>query len=92
MRSMLGRFKSAVYNAIGGIEEEGVINGIKHQSPTHTRFAGKDEGHEFLHEFHCSKPSREKYKYQRPHFLKLETEDEIQVTADHSVRPIIVPR
>ena len=39
-----------------------------------------------------SKPSREKYKYQRPHFLKLETEDEIQVTADHSVRPIIVPR
>jgi len=72
---MLGRFKSAVYNAIGGIEDEGVINGIKHPSPTHT-----------------SKPSREKYKYQRPHFLKLETEDEIQVTADHSVRPIIVPR
>ena len=24
--------------------------------------------------------------------MKLETEDEIQVTADHSVRPIIVPR
>jgi len=72
---MLGRFKSAVYNAIGGLEEDNVVNGIKHPSPTH-----------------ISKPSREKYKYQRPHFLKLETEDEIQVTADHSVRPIIVPR
>ena len=45
-----------------------------------------------INEIASSKPSREKYKYQRPHFLKLETEDEIQVTADHSVRPIIVPR
>jgi len=53
-----------------------VVNGIKQPSPAHT----------------SSKPSREKYKYQRPHFLKLETEDEIQVTADHQVRPIIVPR
>lgn len=38
------------------------------------------------------KPTRQKYGYQRPTFLKLETQDEIQVTADHSVRPIIVPR
>merc|ERR1719342_1323992 len=72
---MLGRFKSAVYNAIGGLEEDGVAATLKQAgSPVH------------------NKPSREKYKYQRPHFLKLETEDEIQVTADHSVRPIIVPR
>lgn len=39
-----------------------------------------------------NKPTRQKYSYQRPAFLKLETEDEIQVTADHAVRPIIVPR
>jgi len=73
---MLGRFRSAVYNAIGGLEEDGVVASTLRQggSPTHT------------------KPSREKYRYQRPHFLRLETEDEIQVTADHAVRPIIVPR
>ena len=35
--AMLGRFKSAVYNAIGGLEDEGVVNGIKHPSPVHTR-------------------------------------------------------
>lgn len=36
--------------------------------------------------------SRPKYPYQRPAFLNLSTADEIQVTVDHSVRPIIVPR
>jgi len=72
---MLGRFRSAVYNAIGGLEEDGVVSNLRQSSPLHSK-----------------KPSREKYRYQRPHFLKLETEDEIQVTADHAVRPIIVPR
>lgn len=33
-----------------------------------------------------------KFPYSRPAFLNLTSEDEIQVTADHSIRPIIVPR
>ena len=33
-----------------------------------------------------------KHRYTRPQFLQLTTDDEIQVTADHSIRPIIVPR
>lgn len=33
-----------------------------------------------------------KHRYTRPGFLQLNTDDEIQVTADHSIRPIIVPR
>jgi len=33
-----------------------------------------------------------KYPYNRPHFLQLNSEDEIQVAGDHSIRPIIVPR
>lgn len=33
-----------------------------------------------------------RYEYGRPHFLQLSTPDEITVTADHVVRPIIVPR
>ena len=33
-----------------------------------------------------------KFPYGRPHFLQLNTEDEIQVAGDHAIRPIIVPR
>jgi len=32
-----------------------------------------------------------KYPYSRPHFLSFQ-KDEIQVSADHQIRPIIVPR
>lgn len=68
---MLGRFRSAIYSAIGNLDEE---TGLAGSSPSHHG------------------PGRLKYNYQRPAFLKLDTDDEIQVTADHSVRPIIVPR
>jgi protein phosphatase 1H len=71
---MLGRFRSALYNAIGNLEEEGGVAPPRQGSPT------------------SQTTIRQKYNYQRPAFLKLETEDEIQVTADHNVRPIIVPR
>ncbi|XP_015784555.1 protein phosphatase 1H [Tetranychus urticae] len=33
-----------------------------------------------------------KYRYTRPHFLQLNSDDEIQVSADQIIRPIIVPR
>jgi len=66
---MLGRFRSALYSAIGNPEDEANLQ----TSPTHSQ-------------------ARPKYPYQRPTFLKLDTVDEIQVTADHAVRPIIVPR
>lgn len=33
-----------------------------------------------------------KYRYTRPSFLKLEDDEEIQVSADQVIRPIIVPR
>ena len=35
---------------------------------------------------------RRLYTYTRPRFLILRSSDEVQVTADHSIRPIIVPR
>lgn len=34
----------------------------------------------------------EKFQYQRPPFLQLLTPDELKASADHNVRPIIVPR
>lgn len=33
-----------------------------------------------------------KFTYSRPGFLQLMTQDELRASADHSVRPIIVPR
>ncbi len=56
---MLGRFRSAIYNAIGNLDEE--AGGLAGSSPAHTVVG------------------RLKYRYQRPAFLKLDTEDEIQV-------------
>jgi hypothetical protein len=55
---MLGRFRSAIYNAIGNLEDEA---GLAGSSPSH------------------ASPGRLKYRYQRPSFLKLDTDDEIQV-------------
>lgn len=37
-------------------------------------------------------PKEPKYSYTRPKFLQLKTEDEICVSADHQIRPIILPR
>uniref|UniRef100_A0A6G1SQP4 Protein phosphatase 1H n=1 Tax=Aceria tosichella TaxID=561515 RepID=A0A6G1SQP4_9ACAR len=33
-----------------------------------------------------------KFRYTRPEFLQLKTDDEISVSADHQIRPIILPR
>lgn len=33
-----------------------------------------------------------KFRYNRPAFLQLVTQDELRASADHNVRPIIVPR
>lgn len=33
-----------------------------------------------------------KFRYSRPEFLQLRTDDEISVSADHQIRPIILPR
>jgi len=56
---MLGRFRSAIYSAIGNLDDEA---GLAGSSPSHS-------------------PGRLKYNYQRPSFLKLDTDDEIQVLA-----------
>lgn len=83
---MLGRFRSALYNAIGTLDattESGApIPGSGGTLPAGEggRRASPETG------------PKVKYPYQRPVFLQLFTDDEIQVTADHAVRPIMVPR
>ena len=69
---MLGRFRSAIYNAIGNLEEEGGVAPPRQGSPT------------------SQTTVRQKYNYQRPAFLKLETEDEIQVLISFYYASIIL--
>lgn len=58
-------------------------------------------GHNHQHHHHHHGSSRhnqnphnlpDKFAYQRPPFLQLCTPDELRASADHAVRPIIVPR
>lgn len=39
-----------------------------------------------------SRTKSPKFRYSRPEFLQLKTDDEISVSADHQIRPIILPR
>ncbi|XP_054163019.1 protein phosphatase 1H-like [Oppia nitens] len=80
---MFNRFKSAINNVINNLEpNSGLANGAgdAHVVSHHSSQSG-----------HTSGPPL-KFRYTRPEFLLLQTDDEIQVSADHIMRPIIVPR
>lgn len=76
---MLGRFRNALYSAMGTPEGETPPNvaDIRSRIDSVSQNVAK---------------IKVKYAYQRPIFLQLFSDDEIQVTADHMVRPIMVPR
>ena len=76
---MLGRFRSALYSAIGtpeGIEPPPNVADLRSRIDS-VNYANGTSG-----------KSKVKYAYQRPIFLQLFSDDEIQVTADHMVRNI----
>ncbi|KAK4309243.1 hypothetical protein Pmani_003132 [Petrolisthes manimaculis] len=88
---MLSRFKTALYNVVGSFDPgdgatsslgPGVTSG--HASSSGGIRTGLLPG--------SSKEKSVRFPYTRPHFLQLGSEDEIQVTADHAIRPIICPR
>jgi len=75
---MLLRFKSAIYNAISGTEVDGVsLSGEPRQYSTARQAAQTDSP--TANGASYSGANRFKYGYQRPVFLQLFTEDEIQV-------------
>eukprot|EP00095_Tigriopus_kingsejongensis_P012725 maker-scaffold43_size480169-snap-gene-2.24 protein:Tk12725 transcript:maker-scaffold43_size480169-snap-gene-2.24-mRNA-1 annotation:"hypothetical protein DAPPUDRAFT_323991" len=88
---MIGRFRNALYNAIGNLEMEGGPGGVA-SSDTAPASGGGGGGSGGGGRNKAVNKLKVKYAYQRPIFLQLFTDDEIQVTADHSVRPIMVPR
>ncbi|XP_050699481.1 protein phosphatase 1H-like isoform X2 [Eriocheir sinensis] len=87
---MLNRFKTALYNVVGSFDPgdggalgglgPGVTSGLPTSAVTGRALTGS------------SKDRGLRFPYTRPHFLQLGSEDEIQVTADHAIRPIICPR
>ena len=67
---MLGRFKSAIYNAIGGVEVDGVTVGGEVRPPTGPRTPGGKP--ESPHNGAVGPGgNRVKYAYQRPIFLQV---------------------
>lgn len=48
--------------------------------------------HQLFNHNHHSRNLPDKFIYARPQFLQLMTYDELKASADHNVRPIIVPR
>ena len=75
--AMLSRFKNAFYSVVHNLDAADAK-------------AGGDAGGHAASGDPAKPPV--KFPYTRPHFLQLHGEDEIQVSGDHAIRPIIVPR
>lgn len=94
---MFAKFKGALISAVGSLDGPGM--GLL---PGDHRPFGHDSGNLnhviIVMLIRCNicviaeRGPPVKHKYGRPHFLQLNSDDEVQVTADHSIRPIIVPR
>ena len=82
---MFSRFKNRVLNAVSldipalPLPTPAAHNGGSHH---HQHHSGKID----------NKSLPNKFTYTRPAFLQLNTQDELRASADHNVRPIIVPR
>src|SRR5665811_1124001 len=95
---MINRFKSAFLNAVSNTGLDASVVGLSGNSPRSVEdnngiYPGSSSRKNSRHGQEPSQETRLKiYEYGRPHFLQLSTADEIIVSADHIVRPIIVPR
>jgi protein phosphatase 1H len=99
---MINRFKNALINAVSNTGLDASVVGLSSNS---SRIGGEDVvsrrssrggggggSSSVENGVEGGRSNKRKYEYGRPHFLQLNTTDEIVVTADHVVRPIIVPR
>ena len=74
---MLNRFKSALNNVINNLDS----------GPNHSLSNGSGDGrHPSGHSAKGSDLGQLKFKYSRPEFLLLHSDEEIQVSADHIMR------
>lgn len=101
---MISRFKSALLNAVSNTGLDASVVGLggnnsrsggEENSPGSTSGTGgrRSSRHGQGQGFDQNGETKlVKYEYSRPHFIQLVSADEIVVSADHAVRPIIVPR
>ncbi len=78
---MLNRFKNAIYNVVTNLDQNQSTFGNRSDSSVAT-----------INDSHQTNGPQLKFRYSRPLFLQLSSDDEILVSADHIIRPIIVPR
>lgn len=83
MEGMFSRIKSRVMN---------VINMDIPVTPIHHLSRGTIIGESLVNGRFVDKTLPNKFAYNRPGFLQLATQDELRASADHNIRPIIVPR
>lgn len=99
---MFARVRNALYSVVGSLEPnpalgEVTISADLNVSPSKPVQNGPSAQDAHAHKQPQSRHghhhnSHHRFPYTRPHFLQLNTDDEIQVSADHLVRPILVPR
>lgn len=65
-------------------------NGLTEEG--HRRVAPSRSNNDFHYDSNSKTTKALKFPYTRPEFLQLKTDDEIFVSADHQIRPIILPR
>lgn len=91
MEGMFSRFKSRVMNVINlDIPVTPIHNSSASlsASASNTNFLSESS----INGRFVDKTLPNKFAYNRPGFLQLATQDELRASADHNIRPIIVPR
>lgn len=91
MEGMFSRIKSRVMNVIN---MDIPVTPIHHLSPSMSAgtSSGNIIGESVVNGRFVDKSLPNKFAYNRPGFLQLATQDELRASADHNIRPIIVPR
>lgn len=96
MEGMFSRIKTKVLNAVS---LDIPTLPIQQTTPAHHSAGGHASGHvvpslssSSSHRHYDNRNLPNKFTYNRPAFLQLMTQDELRASADHNVRPIIVPR
>ncbi|XP_049298868.1 protein phosphatase 1H [Anopheles funestus] len=88
---MFNRIKNKVLTAVA-LDQPALPSGPGHQAYGGGTSSGSGRGNSHKEYDAGGKRLPKKFQYARPPFLQLLTYDELKASADHNVRPIIVPR
>lgn len=92
MEGMFSRFKTRVLNAVSIVDIPTLPIPPSPLQNSGIGAGGVSTSGNGSHRMIDNKSLPNKFTYNRPAFLQLVTQDELRASADHNVRPIIVPR